>query len=196
MIDHKIKLINQRQQIKEYLNNISDSVVCEVGTRTGDFLENTLLTNNCKLLIAIDIWTNTGNINQNDNDYDQQELDKQYIETFNKFLSNPNIKILREFSNKAHKFFPDNFFDFVYIDADHSENGCYEDLNNWYPKVKIGGILSGHDYISKELCKLYGHKTEFGVIEAVSKFKIENNILSNNFHLTSEEYATYFIVKA
>ncbi len=36
--------------------------------------------------------------------------------------------------------------DFVYIDADHHYAAVYLDCQNWYPKVKAGGIISGHDY--------------------------------------------------
>jgi len=35
--------------------------------------------------------------------------------------------------------------DLVFIDADHSYNGCRGDIIAYSPKVKSGGILSGHD---------------------------------------------------
>jgi len=35
--------------------------------------------------------------------------------------------------------------DFVFIDADHSYEGVAEDLQLWAPKVRPGGIVSGHD---------------------------------------------------
>lgn len=35
--------------------------------------------------------------------------------------------------------------DIVFIDADHSYNGCKNDIIYYKPKVKEGGILSGHD---------------------------------------------------
>tara|TARA_Y100000385_G_scaffold204933_1_gene212280 strand:+ start:450 stop:938 length:489 start_codon:yes stop_codon:yes gene_type:complete len=35
--------------------------------------------------------------------------------------------------------------DLVFIDADHSYNGCYSDIKAYTPKVNKGGILSGHD---------------------------------------------------
>lgn len=37
-------------------------------------------------------------------------------------------------------------FDFVFIDADHSEQAVTEDLRAWAPKVRKGGMVSGHDY--------------------------------------------------
>ena len=42
--------------------------------------------------------------------------------------------------------FKDNSVDFVFIDADHSYEAVKQDILAWYPKVKPGGILAGHDY--------------------------------------------------
>ena len=42
--------------------------------------------------------------------------------------------------------FSDNFFDWVYVDANHEYEFVSEDLRLYYRKIKHGGILSGHDY--------------------------------------------------
>ena len=64
-------------------------------------------------------------------------------------------KRLSEFKNKqfifkdsveASKDFDDNHFDFIYIDAGHDRESVMNDLVHWYPKVKDGGIVCGHDY--------------------------------------------------
>ena len=39
-----------------------------------------------------------------------------------------------------------DYFDFVFLDADHSYNGAYRDLMAWSPRVKPGGYICGHDY--------------------------------------------------
>lgn len=44
------------------------------------------------------------------------------------------------------KRFTPGFFDFVYIDGAHDKKSITEDLRNWIPKVKKGGIIAGHDY--------------------------------------------------
>jgi predicted O-methyltransferase YrrM len=36
--------------------------------------------------------------------------------------------------------------DFIFIDADHSYDGVIKDFLAWYPLVKVGGIIAGHDY--------------------------------------------------
>jgi len=60
--------------------------------------------------------------------------------------------------------FEDEYFDFIYIDADHHYEVVVNDLKLWYPKLKKGGIFSGHDYTGLETDK------HFGVTQAVDEF--------------------------
>jgi hypothetical protein len=46
----------------------------------------------------------------------------------------------------AAKLFPDNYFDFVYIDAGHTYDETMSDMNTWWSKTKSGGVFGGHDY--------------------------------------------------
>lgn len=63
----------------------------------------------------------------------------------------------------AVELFQDNSLDFVFIDANHTYEAVKEDITTWYPKVRSGGVLSGHDY--------YPFKSgKGGVIPAVTDF--------------------------
>jgi hypothetical protein len=53
-----------------------------------------------------------------------------------------HIKDTAEFAN----YIRDRSMDFVFIDADHSFAGVMRDITAWYPKVKPGGWIGGHDY--------------------------------------------------
>ena len=44
------------------------------------------------------------------------------------------------------RMFFDNEVDFCFIDADHSPDGITRDIEAWWPKIKVGGTLGGHDY--------------------------------------------------
>ena len=56
--------------------------------------------------------------------------------------------MIRANSEIASDIFTDESLDFVYIDANHAYEYVVQDINLWYPKVKSGGYLCGHDYIS------------------------------------------------
>lgn len=58
-----------------------------------------------------------------------------------------NIIKIRKTSVEAAKDFEDGSLDAVYIDAEHDEESIREDIRVWRPKLKPGGILSGHDFI-------------------------------------------------
>lgn len=41
--------------------------------------------------------------------------------------------------------------DFVYIDANHTGMAVWQDLCAWFNKVRIGGLIGGHDYNHRDL---------------------------------------------
>ena len=56
--------------------------------------------------------------------------------------------IIRTTSQRASHMFNNNFFDFVYIDANHKFEYVFDDMILWYPKLRPGGIMAGHDFIA------------------------------------------------
>ena len=60
--------------------------------------------------------------------------------------------------------------DFVYIDANHDYKFITEDMRNFWKKVRIGGIMGGHDYYNgyQRMCD--------DVIRAVGEFAYENKL--------------------
>lgn len=57
-----------------------------------------------------------------------------------------NVTLIRKKSLEAVKDFPDGYFDFVYVDGNHEYVHAAMDIHYWLPKIRIGGILAGHDY--------------------------------------------------
>jgi predicted O-methyltransferase YrrM len=53
-------------------------------------------------------------------------------------------------SVEAATLFPDGTIDLAYIDDDHDGEGPVRSINAWWPKVRQGGILAGHDYLPSE----------------------------------------------
>lgn len=53
---------------------------------------------------------------------------------------------IRKLSEEASKDFEDESCDVVFIDMEHTYDSVTRDIELWYPKVKYGGYISGHDY--------------------------------------------------
>jgi predicted O-methyltransferase YrrM len=79
----------------------------------------------------------------------------------------PNVTIIRGKSIDVAKTIEDESLDFVFIDADHSYKSVKDDLLAWTPKVRPGGIVSGHDYYES-------HSKKLGVIRAVNEYVKEH----------------------
>lgn len=64
------------------------------------------------------------------------------------YLENVNITFEEKFSTDPSLLakYPDEYFDFVYLDALHSYTAVKTEVSTWWSKVRIGGILAGHDY--------------------------------------------------
>ena len=57
-----------------------------------------------------------------------------------------DVTLIVSDSAKAAGMFADESVHAVFIDADHSEEGCGGDIAAWLPKVAPGGIIAGDDY--------------------------------------------------
>ncbi len=138
--------------------------VCELGVYKGDnFLQ--MIRHSPELAVAVDTWANDGVYSDQIKSYSKSELDDQYDHFTKQVQDYPFVRIIRETTTNASKRFTDNYFDFVFIDADHSFDGCKQDIQHWYPKVKKGKFLVGHDY-----------KKSFGVYDAVNEFVADQKL--------------------
>jgi hypothetical protein len=163
-----IGTIGFRRIWKPFMEKYKCEYICELGVFNGDnFMQ--MIMHDPKLAVAIDTWQDNGTHPRKMDDYTQKEFDKQYAYFKGRVADKPFVKIVRDFTTKAARQFDDNFFDLVFIDADHTFEGCYLDLLTWYPKIKPGKFLTGHDY---------GHRIrrKFGVYDAVNKFAEEHNL--------------------
>ena len=108
-----------------------------------------------------------------DNDFgeivDNQKIhDERYEFVKKRFQKNTKVEIIRKISVDVSKQFPDNYFDFIYLDGDHSYEAVKMDLNHWHPKLKKYGVMCGDDF---------GHISGRGVIEAVQEFSFQKKLI-------------------
>jgi hypothetical protein len=138
-----------RSDLPAWLVENGFKVGAEIGVYEGEFTEILCLAG-VERIYAIDPWA-AYNIKEKYKDVDtvsQERQDFLYGHAHRTLDKYPNCTIIRKGSIEALADFEDESLDFVYIDADHSFAAVAADIMGWSRKVKIGGIVSGHDYTS------------------------------------------------
>ena len=51
-------------------------------------------------------------------------------------------------TTEAVREFDDGYFDFIYVDATHSYKDSKADVESWWPKLRVGGVMAGDDYFN------------------------------------------------
>lgn len=159
---------NAAQQFKEIILPISrrkdilqlvrpNGIGIELGVAEGYFSSELLECNRLSHLYSIDMYAG-----------DRGHDIKQYLialKNLNKY-QNKNTLIKMKFDEALH-LFPDNYFDFIYIDGyAHTGEEGGQTFNTWFPKLTKGGVIGGHDY-----------SEQFpAVIKAVNSFTTDNDL--------------------
>ena len=140
-IRNLLKEIKTMQDVPELLIKAGlNNNLCELGVFAGHGI-NILIRSNPSRIIGIDVWTDDGNVTVTDG-MGQDKMNLNYSEALKIKALHPAVEYIKDYTYNCVDKFEDGYFDFVYIDADHSYRGCKNDLVQWWPKVKVGGILS------------------------------------------------------
>lgn len=90
------------------------------------------------------------------------------------------VLLVKATSAEAVKAVADGSLDFAYLDGDHERPGIDDDLRWWWPKVRHGGVLAGHDFLMPgESDGLWGRSIQ----PAVMGFAAERGV---DVHLMTE----------
>jgi predicted O-methyltransferase YrrM len=191
--------------IEKFLPSYPGGRGAEIGTFQGAFSKYILEKWNGTLYM-IDVWDAIeGYIDiSNHANFDN----KVYLDAMNSIEGMEDRGIMiRSTSEKASQIFSDGSLDFVYIDANHSYDYVVQDLQLWYPKVKSGGLVMGHDYLDmnwyedpnimengkdKHIFGTSGYMGIFGVNPAVDEFCKANNY---DFNVTNEWFGSWYFIK-
>lgn len=173
-----------KKEIERIFNQHKPKIVVELGSWLGlstCHMAN-LLRDNGKVY-AIDHWLGTWLPNRPN----QAEYDSFLPTLYEQFLSNvihqglsyTIIPWKMTTTEAAHKMQGEEIsIDLIYIDAAHDEKSVYEDLSNWYPLVRKGGVICGDDWS-------YVARNGYPVRKAIYRFIKENGlklqIARNNF---------------
>lgn len=161
---------------KFYQKHYKTGVGAEIGCLRGWFSMFLLTVYKGKIL-AIDSFDDHEEIS-----YDKASLPVTRGEEIEKEcranMEGKNCDVIKGYSTEVAKTILDGSLDWVYIDADHRYEAVKADLEAWFPKVRKGGVMSGHDYMNfvsrspsgdyvygvkqavKEFCKKYGYELD------------------------------------
>jgi hypothetical protein len=122
-----------------------NSVCAEIGTYDGDFAKKILYFTNPKKLHLIDPWVDSWHHETPS----QDKMNDRYqnvLKLFNREINLGQVAINRGYSHEVCNNFEDNYFDWIYIDGNHQYEFVKKDLELYYPKIKMGGFITGDDY--------------------------------------------------
>jgi hypothetical protein len=126
---------------------LEGKICIEVGVREGDFSFNHILSKKPALLYLIDAWQEQDpGVYQDKRKTNQAGWDEMYESVAKRFENQP-VKIIRGLSVEAAAQFPPEHADFIYIDGNHQEEPCLADIRAYWPILKPGGWMCGHDYL-------------------------------------------------
>ena len=137
-----------RNEIIEICEEIGLKTGVEVGVQRGVFSREVLkLWKSCDKYYLVDLWK------QQDNYLDKanvaNDVQERYYQEALKNVAEFNKTVpIKAASVVAAKDFADSSLDFVYLDARHDYCGVEEDILAWYPKLSLGGLMAGHDYLT------------------------------------------------
>ena len=132
------------EMIKEFYR--PDFVMAEIGSFSGGSTEMFAL--NVKHVYSIDPYTDNDSPLQEGNTLEialanLSNAEKVFTEKMEKY---DNVTKIRKLSMDAVNDFENESLDAIYIDGNHRYDSVCNDIIKWLPKLKNGGIISGHDY--------------------------------------------------
>jgi len=177
----KIKIkIATRYDFVKLINEMNLKVGVELGVNYGAYSDFLLSNSNLEKLYSIDSWST---------DYSEtlaasfkkwtinhgevEEAEAASREILSKY--GQRSVIIKGNSFDVASQFEDNSIDFIFFDAGHRFTGFALDMINWWPKIKTGGLIAGHD------C---WRKYRYEVMDVANAFLFEHKLI---MHLTYDD---------
>lgn len=143
------------------LRGLSGLIGVEIGVFKGDHAAQLL--KHCTMLYLVDPYVS----------YDGDPALSHGLQTAKEIaaerLIGKPVKFIYKSSTDCANETRNDFFDFVYLDGDHSYSAVVQDIESWWPKIISGGLLGGHDF---------SHAWP-GVVQAVTEFSVNSKLKLN-----------------
>ncbi len=131
-----IDILQERKELPQFLER--DGLIgIELGVAAGWYSRRLMETGLFKALYGVDVYGDHHNT-------------KEYIKALKNVGMGKPYWLLRMRFDEALDAFPDEHFDFVYIDGyAHTGEERGKTMFDWFRKVKVDGMIAGHDYHEK-----------------------------------------------
>lgn len=136
--------------------------MAEAGVDHGDFSSRILEITRPDRLHLIDAWHSKRY---------HGGLERIVRERFAKEIAEGRVQLHRGLSTEVLSNFPGGYFDWIYIDTDHSYATTRKELEIARHKLKSGGIIAGHDFVTGN----WNGGFRYGVVEAVHEFCLKHD---------------------
>lgn len=172
--------VRSRMDFPQLIDELGLQIGVELGVNEGGYSNFLLEHSKLKKLYSIDSWSL---------DYNStlaatfkswaikhgeiEEAERKTREVLSKHGS--RSEIIKGNSFDAVDQFEDNSVDFVFFDAGHRFSGFALDMMKWFPKIKVGGVIAGHDY---------WRRYRYEVMDVANAFLFEHRLL---MHLTWDD---------
>lgn len=183
-LEHKhfanLKAIGNRMDLLEVLPNYG--IAAEIGVNIGVYSKKILSINKPKKLHLVDNWGS---------EQYPRSLKNKVEKKFATEILAGNVEINKGLSIEMALTFDNNYFDWIYIDTDHSYQVTIQELESYRLKMKPNGIIAGHDYILGN----WNGMVRYGVKEAVYEFCIKYNWEIIYLTMENKEHPSFAIKK-
>lgn len=198
-----LRPLQVRNDLPDLLEEHGLKTGIEIGVKQGDFSKVVLdKWESCTKYHLVDLWQKQENYRDVANVANPVH-EKFFEETKLKLQGYENkIEFHRKLSVEAAKDFEKESIDFIYIDARHDYCGVKEDLEHYWPILKPGGIIAGHDYNENSevrgqdwgLCQ-DGSRNDMAVKGAVNDFFIPKGLTISVEYFRGRNFFTWMVQK-
>jgi hypothetical protein len=161
------------------INELNLKIGAEIGVDKAGFSNHILSKTKIEKYYCIDTWQDDFGSNYRPGYFDK-DGNKRFSEAYEVLKPYGSRVVMMQMTGNEASTKVNDTLDFVYIDGDHSLFGIYDDLHAWVPKVRIGGMVAGHDFkdgpksgindyfgkqldyriktVTEDYCRKYGYK--------------------------------------
>ena len=145
-------------------------------------------------------------------DVDGEANYQSFMRKLNASDARGRVYVVRNLSTAAAMMYPDEHFDWIYIDTLHTAPAVAAELRAWWPKLRPGGLMSGDDYADahntphldknriyrrypSHMFRIY-HDYHWGVVRATQEFAREMQVpLFTTWLQDCYNFAAWYMVK-